>query len=203
MLLIALTSLCNIYKPQLYLNCKNLAKISPIAKVVICMKYQINFTISYYLCCLYMWSQLERQVFNYYIAFLVKVVPRYSIKLDTCCVACIHSTTFSSNIPPVLCGPLYSISVLPYNVLSCYAVLLKESIHLLLIKYKFPAVNCGFQHIIFSTLWLKPKCFWLMSIPDRIILSTPLTALHFLTLLSNFIKNSKRIILSCKFSIVK
>lgn len=91
MLIIALKTLHNICKPQLYLNSKNLAKISPIAKVVMCMKYQINFTISYDLCCPYKWNQLEKNMFNYHIAFSVNVVPRSSIKLNTCCAACIQS----------------------------------------------------------------------------------------------------------------
>lgn len=156
MLIIALKTLHNICKPQLYLNSKNLAKISPIAKVVMCMKYQINFTISYDLCCPYKWNQLEKTCL---ITILLSQSMQFQDLLSSLILAVqlasSQMTIFSSNIPPVLCGPLYSISVLPYNMLSSYAVLLKEPIHLLLIKYKFPAVNCSFQHIIFSMLWLN------------------------------------------------
>lgn len=91
MLIIALTTPHYLCKPQLHPNSQNLAKISPVAEIVICMKYQINFTINYDLCSPYKWDQLERNVFNCYIAFSGKVVPRTSTKLNTCCVGCIHS----------------------------------------------------------------------------------------------------------------
>lgn len=91
MLIIALTALHYICKTQLHLNSKNLAKASSIAKIVTCMKYQINFTVSYDLRFPYKWDQLERNVFNCYIAFSGKVVPRTSIQLNMCCIACIHS----------------------------------------------------------------------------------------------------------------
>lgn len=134
-----------------------MAKIFSIAKIVIFMKCSINFTINYDLWSPYKWNQLERNVFNYYIAFSVKVVPRSSIKLNTCCVACLHlDNHFLLKHSSCLALMLDPISVLPHNVLSSYAALFKEPIHLLLIKYRFPAVNCSFQPIIFSTLWLKP-----------------------------------------------
>lgn len=92
MLMTALTTLCTArVNHNFILNCKNLAKIPATAKTVSCMKYQINFAINYGLCAPCKWHQLERNMFNCYIAFSGKAVQRISIKLKTCCVACIHS----------------------------------------------------------------------------------------------------------------
>lgn len=102
--------------------------------------------------------------------------------------------SFYSNIPHAFSGQPHSISLFPYNVLASYAVLLKELVFLLLRKYNFPVVNCGFQHLTFKTLWLKPGafCLLLVSIPDiAVFRSTTLTwALHFLMPCLIFIGNS-------------
>jgi len=70
-----------------------------------------------------------------------------------------QTTSLYSNITHVFCDQLHSISVFPYNVLAWCAVRLKELVYHLLRKYNFPAVNCGFWHIPFETLWLKPTAF--------------------------------------------